>query len=911
MSETDRKLYLLDGMALVYRAHFSMIRNPRMSSTGLNTSTVFVLTNTLLDILSNADPSHIGVVFDTPEPTHRHRMFPEYKAQREAMPEDLSSALPYVFRLCEAFNLPVVRVPGWEADDVIGTLAKQAEEAGFTTYMVTPDKDYGQLVSDRTFVCKPGRTGDVEVQGVREILDKWQIERVDQVIDILGLMGDSSDNVPGVPGVGEKTAQKLIGKYDSIENLLDHVDELRGKQKERIEENREQALLSKKLVTIERDVVLEVKPDDLERVDWDEAKLQALFVELEFNTLGQRLFGDSFKAGPTAATDEVGRDVRTFEEVEHDYKLVDAEESRRELISALNEQEAFCFDIETTGLNPKKCGLIGLAFSYKAHSGYYVPLPEEPGEALSILETFRPVLENPEVEKIGHHLKFDLSVLRWKGFRVEGPLFDTMLAAYLATPDLRRTMDYLSEALLGYRPIPISDLIGEKGEDQLSLTDVPLDRVTTYAAEDADITLQLSEILRSRLEEMGQVRVFRDVECPLIPALVEMEYEGIRCEAGVLRDLSKELAVEIERARESIYQLAGENFDLNSPRQLGDILFDKLKLDPNARRTARTKQYQTTEQVLRRLAYKHEIVEQVMFYRMCAKLKSTYVDQLPGSIFKPTGRIHTNYEAAVAATGRLQSHGPNMQNIPIRTEMGREVRKAFVPRDEDHVLLAADYSQIELRVAAELSGDEALTDVFRRGGDIHTATAERIYGIEGATEDMRRHAKTVNFGIIYGISSFGLADRLDISRGQAADLIAQYFNQFPGIRTYMDETIEFARENGYVETVTGRRRYLRDINSRNATTRKGEERNAINSRIQGTAADMIKLAMGHIHREILERELKSRMLLQVHDELVFDMHKDEADILPGIVEHGMKSAIPMQVPIVVEMGTGTNWLDAH
>ena len=911
MSETDRKLYLLDGMALVYRAHFSMIRNPRMSSTGLNTSTVFVLTNTLLDILSNAEPSHIGVVFDTPEPTHRHKMFPEYKAQRESMPEDLSAALPFVFRLCEAFSLPVVRVPGWEADDVIGTLAKQAEEAGFITYMVTPDKDYGQLVSDSTFVCKPGRTGDVEVQGVKEILDKWQIERVDQVIDILGLMGDSSDNVPGVPGVGEKTAQKLIGKYGSIEDLLDHVEELKGKQKERIEENREQALLSKKLVTIERDVVLEVKPDDLKRVDWDEEKLKALFVELEFNTLGQRLFGDSFKAGPTAATDEVGGDVSTIDDVEHDYKLVDTASSRRELVSRLNGQKAFCFDIETTGLNPKTCELIGLAFSFEPHTGYYVPLPEVPDEALAILETFRPVLENPEVEKIGHHLKFDLSVLRWKGFRVEGPLFDTMLAAYLATPDLRRTMDYLSEALLGYRPIPISDLIGEKGEDQLSLTEVPLDQVTTYAAEDADITLQLSEVLRSRLEEMGQVRVFRDVECPLIPALVEMEYEGIRCEAEVLRDLSEGLAGEIERAREQIFQLAGENFELNSPRQLGDILFDKLKLDPNARRTARTKQYQTTEQVLRRLAYKHEIVEQVMFYRMCTKLKSTYVDQLPGSIFKPTGRIHTNYEAAVAATGRLQSHGPNMQNIPIRTEMGREVRKAFVPRDEDHVLLAADYSQIELRVAAEISGDEALTEVFRQGGDIHTATAEKIYGIEGATEEMRRHAKTVNFGIIYGISAFGLADRLDITRSQAAELIDHYFHQFPGIRTYMDETIEFARENGFVETVTGRRRYLRDINSRNATTRKGEERNAINSRIQGTAADMIKLAMSHIHREILERGLKSRMLLQVHDELVFDMHKDEADVLPGIVEHGMKTAIPMQVPIVVEMGTGTNWLDAH
>ncbi len=914
-----KTLYLLDGMALVYRAHFALIRNPRMSSTGMNTSTLFVLTSTLLDIFNNAQPTHIAAVFDTPEPTHRHKRFPAYKAQREAMPEDLSAALPYVFRLCEAFNLPVLRIPGWEADDLIGTLAKQAEAEGFTTYMVTPDKDYGQLVSGKTFICKPGRTGsDAEIQGIPEILDRWKIERVEQVIDILGLVGDSSDNVPGVPGIGEKTAQKLIAEYGSIENLLDHVEERKGKQKENLKTYREQALLSKTLVTIERSVPLDISLSDLARKDWDDERLKALFLELEFNALGKRLFGESFQAAPTrAVASESGEatdpPLKTIHDTPHDYCLVNSPDARKDLIGKLTMQSAFCFDIETTGLDPKTCAIIGLAFSFEAHTGFYVPFPEDRDEAQTVLEEFCPVLEDAAIEKIGHNLKFDLSVLRWHNIAVHGRFFDTMLAAYLAVPDLRRTMDYLAQALLGYRPIPISDLIGERGEHQLNLRDVPLDKVTEYAAEDADITLQLCEVLRPLVAEKNQEQVFDGVECPLIPVLVDMEYEGIRMDVDVLQSLSKELGDEIKSTAESIFELAGERFNLNSPQQLGTILFEKLQLDPNARRTQKTGQFQTSEQVLRRLAPRHEIVEQVLHYRMCTKLTSTYVDILPGSVFRGTGRVHTHYEQAVAATGRLQSHGPNLQTIPIRTDMGRKIRRAFVPRSDAYVLLSADYSQIELRIAAELSGDAGMVEVFHTGGDIHTATAMKIYGVDkkNASADMRRKAKTVNFGIIYGISPFGLAERLDIPRFQAADLIEQYFAQYPGARRYMDETVASAREHGYVETIVGRRRYLRDINSRNATARKGAERNAINARIQGTAADMIKIAMSVIHREFQKRGLKSRMLLQVHDELLFDLHKDEMDTVPPLVEEAMKNAIPMEVPIVVEMGTGNNWLDAH
>ena len=919
----DKTLYLLDGMALVYRGHFAMIRNPRMTSKGLNTSTLFVFANTILDILGNTKPSHLAVVFDTPEPTFRDEIYEEYKAQREKMPEDISSALPYIDQMCEAFNVPVIRKPGYEADDAIGTLAKAAEKDGFTTYMVTPDKDYAQLVSNKTFISKPGRTGDgAEILGVPEVLKQWEIERVDQVIDMLGLMGDTSDNVPGVPGIGPKTAQKLIAQYGSVEGLLDHVDELKGKQKENVETYREQALLSKELVTIHLNVPMDLGLDDLAVKKRDEQKLKTLFAELEFNTLGKRLFGNDFNVDQQQTSlfgDEIAlagvSKHKTIANVEHEYHLIDTREKRAALIEKLAQQKTFCFDTETTGLNPKTCELLGLAFSFQPHTGYYVPMPEDPDENKAVLEEFRGILENSDTEKIGHNLKFDLAVLLWQDIRVQGPFFDTMLAAYVTAPEMRRGMDSLSLALLGYEPIKIESLIGEKekGKEQKTLREVSLDKVAEYAAEDADITLQLSEALRPKIKEMGQTRVFEDIECPLISVLVQMEYEGIRMDASVIEVLSEDLKDELVVIRERIYDLAGETFNLNSPKQLGEILFDKLKLDPNARRTARTKQYQTGESILQRLAHKHEIVEQILMYRTYSKLKSTYLDMLPGTVFKNTGRVHTHYEQAVTATGRLQSHGPNLQNIPIRTEKGREIRKAFVPRNENYTLLSADYSQIELRVAAELSRDEEMHRAFREGLDIHAATAMKIYGLNerNVTDDMRRQAKTVNFGIIYGISAFGLAQRLNISRFEAGKLIEQYFEQFSGAKKYMDDTIDFAREHGYVETMTGRRRYLRDIHSRNATTRKGAERNAINSRIQGSAADMIKIAMRRVQDALFEQDLKTRMLLQVHDELVFDMHKDEADIVMPLIEDAMKNALPMSVPIVVEMGMGNTWLEAH
>jgi len=913
---SENRMFLLDGMALVYRGHFALMRNPRITSKGMNTSTLYVFANTLLDILNNQEPTHLAAVFDTPEPTFRHERYPEYKAQREAMPEDLSIALPFIFRMCEAFNIPVVRIPGWEADDVIGTLSKLGDEQAFESYMVTPDKDYGQLVSDTSFILKPGRQGDSpEILGVQEILDQWDIERIEQVIDMLGLMGDTSDNVPGVPGIGPKTAQKLMARYGSVENLLANTEDLKGKQKENLEKFRDQAILSKELVTIDRDAPIEIGLEDLVVRDLDDDKLKELFVELEFTTLGKRLFGDEFYAAPQRALNFEEKQIasKTIADVDHDYQLIDTQDKRESLLRELESRDSFCFDLETTGLNAKNCEIIGFAFSCAPHTGYYVPIPENSDEAGEILESFRGVLGNPKIEKIGHNLKFDYLVLLWNGIEVKGPLFDTMLAAALAEPDLRRSMDYLSEVMLGYSPIKITSLIGEKDGAQKTLRDVDLALVAEYASEDADVTIQLAEALRPRITEMGQSKVFEEVECPLVPVLAHMEYEGVKLDVESIQNLSVSLKEEISTTRKEIFEMAGEEFNLNSPKQLGELLFDRLQLDPNARRTAKSGQYQTNESILQRLVPKHEIVEKIMNYRVCTKLKSTYVDMLPESVYQATGRVHTHYEQAVTATGRMQSHGPNLQNIPIRTERGREIRKAFVPRNEEYVFLSADYSQIELRVAAELSSDDGMRQTFVDGGDIHTATAMKVYGLteEDVTEEMRRRAKTVNFGIIYGISAFGLAERLDIPRAQANELIDQYFEQFPGTKKYMDATIEFAKEKGYVETVTGRRRYLRDINSRNGTVRRGAERNAINSRIQGTAADMIKIAMHKIHHAILNEGMKSRMLMQVHDELVFDMRKDEADALMPIVEKEMKNAIPMSIPIEVEMGVGSHWLEAH
>ncbi|MBM3264808.1 MAG: DNA polymerase I, partial [candidate division Zixibacteria bacterium] len=878
-------------------------------------------------ILSRNRPTHIAAVFDTPEPTHRHIAFPAYKAHRDAMPDDLSQQLPYLFRLFEGFSIPVVRLPGWEADDVIGTLAARAETEGFTTFMVTPDKDYGQLVSEHTVICKPEGLGDnLETAGVQAICEKWGIERVEQVVDVLGLMGDASDNIPGVPGIGEKTAQKLIAQFGSIETLLANTEALKGKQRETIEQNRDKALLSKQLVTIDRNAPVDMTLDSFRYTAKDEEKLRALFGELEFNTLGKRLFGDDFSATPQRA---IGRPLqgdlfgtpepvassglRTILDTPHDYRCVDTPEKRRTLIEAILREPVFCFDLETTGLDARRCDIIGLAFSHGKGSGFYVPLPDDQTMAAELLKEFSPVFSDAEKEMVGHNLKFDLSVLRWHGVAVSCRLFDTMLAAFLTAPDLRRTMDYLSEALLGYTPVSIKELIGEKGKGQGNMRDVPLEQVVEYAAEDADVTFQLSEKLRPMLDEMGQSQVFYRIECPLIPVLVEMEFEGIRMDIAQLGELSKHLDTEIQNAGARIRTLAGEAVDLNSARQLGYILFDKLKLDPNARRTAKTGQYQTTEEVLQRLAPRHEIVREILHYRMCSKLQSVYVSQLPAAVDSRTGRVHTHYEQAVIATGRIQSYNPNLQTIPIRTELGQQIRRAFVPRSDDFLMLSADYSQIELRIAAALSEDEGMIETFRHGEDIHTATAMKIYEIdkEGVTTEMRRQAKTVNFGIIYGISAFGLAERLNISRTQGQELIDQYFAKYPGTRRYMDETVAFAREHGYVETLTGRRRYLKAIDARNAVERKAEERNAINSRIQGTAADLIKLAMSRIHRELCDRDAKTRMLLQVHDELVFDLHQSETVFLPEVIAEIMRTALPMTVPIEVEVGIGKNWLEAH
>lgn len=914
----DRKvLCLFDGMALAYRGHFALINNPTMNAKGINTSAPLVFTNTLLEIIDRFEPTHVAAVFDTPKPTHRHEAYSEYKAQRDKMPEDLGVAIPFVIQVCEGFQIPVLRIDGFEADDVIGTLATQAEGAGITTYMITPDKDYAQLVSERTFLYRPGRgPTPPQLLGVEDVLTKWKVERIDQVVDVMGLMGDTSDNIPGVPGIGEKTAQKLIADFDSVESLLDRVEEIKGKRKQLLIDHHDQALLSKQLVTIDRDVPLQLQIEDLRRRPADAPALKGLFAELEFNALGQRLFGDDYEmvvqrvavGGDAAQAGE----IHTIEDVDHEYGLATTAQQRQALIESARDKGSFSLDLETTSLDPKTCEIVGLAVAIEPHRGTYVPFPEGT-EARQILEEFRPLLEDGAIEKVGHNLKFDITVLRWQGVEVAGPLFDTMIAAFLAVPDLRRSLDYLAQAMLGYRPVPITDLIGEKGDGQKSLREADVDDLKEYAVEDADIALQLAQALRGLLADSEQQRLYDDVEALLIPVLAAMEMAGIRVDAGCLKVISDDLATQIESSAKRIEELAGEPFNLNSPSQLGMILFEKLQLDPNARRTAKSKQYKTDEMVLTRLSHEHEIARQILHYRLCTKLKSTYLDMLPGAIFPKTGRVHTHYEQAVAATGRMQSSNPNLQNIPIRTEQGREIRRAFVPEGPEWTLLAADYSQIELRIIAEISGDERMNQAFRDEEDIHTVTASRLYSLppDMVDEDMRRQSKTVNFGIIYGISAFGLSERLGIPRNLGHQMIEQYFEEYPGVKAYMEQTVESCKENGYVQTLLGRRRYLRDINSRNRNIRSAAERNAINSPIQGTAADMIKIAMIKIHQEQIERGWKTKMLLQVHDELVFDLYREEEKEVRQVVEDAMKMAIPMKVPIVIEMGTADTWLEAH
>lgn len=947
----EKRLFLLDGFALVFRAYFAFSSNPRVTSNGLDTSATFGFALALLDLLQKENPTHIGVVFDTPEPTFRHIEFPAYKAQRDEMPEGLAKALPYIDKLIEAFHIPVIKVPGYEADDVIGTLAWKAAAEGYTVYMMTPDKDFGQLVRDNVYIYKPARMGNgIEILGVPEILEKWEIANVDQVVDILGMWGDAVDNIPGIPGIGEKTAKKLVQEFGSLENLLANTDKLKGKQKENVENFREQALLSKRLARITTDVPIDFDPTGLTLDPPNTEAIKSLFHELEFRTLLRRVLGDDAAATVPSPAPKVGDQMdlfgqpagpstgrksdktqvlpvhgltheesdvpvvvmKSFKDSGASYTLVEGVTEQEQLVKTLLTQTEFCFDTEFTSLDPITGELVGLAFSFQPGSGYYVPCPADQEATQIIVERFRPALEAPGIRKIGQNLKFDFQVMACYGVRLGGELWDTMLAHYLIDPDTRHNMDALSETYLGYTPVSITELIGKKGKDQGTMRDVDIKTAADYAAEDADITLQLKYKFAPMLAENQLEKLFHEVEMPLVEVLSDIELEGVKIDTQVLADFSKELETQIRLKEAEIQELAGMKFNVGSPKQLGEVLFDVLKLDPKAKKT-KTGQYKTDEEVLTALAEKAPIARAVVDYRQAQKLKSTYVDALPTMINPKTGRVHTSFNQAVAATGRLSSNNPNLQNIPIRTEQGREVRKAFIPRGPEYTLLSADYSQIELRIITEISGDENMLEAFEKGYDIHAATAAKVYNVplEEVTSELRRNAKTVNFGIIYGISAFGLSQRLGIPRGEAATLIEQYFQTYPKIKAYMTDIVDSAREKGYVETLLGRRRYIRDIHSANATVRGFAERNAINAPIQGSAADMIKLAMIRIHAEMKKRQMRSKMTLQVHDELVFDAHKEELEELKLLVADGMKNALSMKVPVLVEMGTGDNWLEAH
>jgi DNA polymerase-1 len=935
-----KKLFLLDGMALIYRAHFALSKSPRFTSGGLNTSAVMGFTNTLLDVLKKEKPTHMAVVFDTDAPTERHTEYEKYKAHRESMPEDLSKALPYIFKVVLGFNIPLITSDGYEADDIIGTLAKKAEQKGYQVYCMTPDKDFAQLVSPNIHIYKPARMGnEMEILGVKEVLAKWEIERVEQVIDILGLWGDAVDGIPGIPGVGEKTAKLLIKQYGSIEEIINHSHELKGKLRENVEQYAEQGLMSKRLATINLNSPVELDEAGLEICAPSKDLLEPLFAELEFRTLGRRVFGDDFSitemksvgiqtdlfgnpvaGGRTTMTVDIADIAEPYEPVAaktintipHQYYLADTFEKRAELIAKLKQQKEFCFDTETTGTDANFCELVGLSFAVKANEAWYVPVPTNQDETLKIVAEFKAVFEDENIGKIGQNLKFDILMLKWYGVEMKGKLFDTMMAHYVIDPDTRHGMDILSENYLGYKPVSITELIGAKGKNQGNMRDVEIEKIKEYAAEDADVTLQLKNIFEPKIKEVEAEKLLHEIENPLIYVLADIEYEGVKIDHDTLKEFSKDLETDIAKLEKIVYEKAGVRFNIASPKQLGEVLFEKLMLDPKAKKT-KTGQYQTGEDVLLSLAAKSDIVRDILDYRQLQKLKSTYVDALPQMVNAKTGRVHTSYNQAVAATGRLSSTNPNLQNIPIRTERGREVRKAFIPRDSGHVIVSADYSQIELRIIAEISKDENMMAAFVNNIDIHTATAAKVYGIgiDEVDSTQRRNAKAVNFGIIYGQSAFGLSQNLGIPRKEAADIIDNYFAQYPGIKNYMSDTMNFARENGYVVTLMGRRRYLRDINSANATVRGFAERNAINAPIQGSAADMIKIAMINIHREFVAKKLDARMTMQVHDELVFDVPHAEVETVKPIILHHMKNAIKTSVPIMVEIGTGLNWLEAH
>jgi DNA polymerase-1 len=928
------RLFLLDGMALIYRAHFALIQNPIRNSKGINTSALYGFINTLLAIVEKEAPTHIGVAFDTSAPTPRHTLFPAYKAQRDEMPEELAAAIPHVKNLCRAFHIPVLELDGYEADDIIGTLVTRAEkEGGIESFMVTPDKDFAQLLSSHTWIWKPGRKGsDHEVIGAQQLPEIWGVAEPHQIIDLLGLMGDTVDNIPGVPGIGPKTAVKLIEQFGSIENLLANTASLKGKQKENLETHSDQALLSKNLATIIRDVPIEVSWDDLLISTRDDEALKALFNEFEFRTFTKRLFGEAAAAASPTTKDSAAQEptlfetFRTIREVEHTYHLADTPEIQQHLFDELRQQEAFCFDIETTSLNRFSAQLLGIAFAWKAHEAWYLPYTE------SLFNELKSILGNT-AEKIGHNLKYDLSILTRMGIEVNGPIFDTMLADSIVSPDRRHSMDYLSETLLGYTPVKLADISAPASPDQpagsddlfnfaqkakaskeLDMASIPLEVLAEYAAEDADVTFQLYQKLKPLLEESGQQSVLRQIEGPLLPVLVRMEMEGIQVDPNSLSTIGDELQLQIDSLAKSIHGHADRSFNIASPKQLGEVLFDQLNLIEKAKKT-KTGQYKTDEQTLATLEGKHPIISDILSWRESTKLKSTYLDALPNHIVPSTSRIHTTFHQLLAATGRLASSDPNLQNIPVRSEAGRKIRKAFVPRAGNFTLLSCDYSQIELRVMAALANDATMIEAFRNNTDIHTITASKVFVVEpeNVTSDMRRTAKMVNFGIIYGISAFGLSQRLGIPRGEAAAIIEAYFREYPAIKRFMEETIQEARENGYVSTLSGRRRYFPDLNSGNQGLRGNAERAAINSPIQGTSADMIKLAMVRIDSLLRESSYQTKMLLQVHDELVFDLALEEQEeLVPKILE-AMQTALPLphEVPVVVEYGTGANWLVAH
>ncbi len=945
----EKKLYLLDAFALIFRAYYALSKSPRVTSTGKNTNAQFGFLNALMDIINNHKATHLAVCFDTKDKTERHDDFAAYKANRQETPEDIISAVPDIKKLLRAFNIPIIEVPGYEADDIIGTLSVKASQAGYEVVMVTPDKDYGQLVNDKVKIYRPASGfAKAAFLGEKEILEKWDIERVSQVIDMLGMMGDAVDNIPGIKGVGEKTAAKLLKEYGTMENVLDNADNIKGSIGEKIRASKEDAIMSKKLATIILDVPCVFHEEDFTLSEWNREALAEVFNELEFRTLGKRILGQEFQVGTVGKVDtqfdlfgnaveskgdnkkskddNIQQDLfsqeiiqhKTIHDIEHTYHLLDTIENRKDFIFKLTNLQInkleLCFDTETTGLDANVCELVGMSFAVKAHEAYYVPLPANREDCIAILNEFTVLFDNEHILWIGQNTKYDLLVLKNYGIELKGNLFDTMLAHYCFEPEGKRSMDLLSENYLQYKPVSIEELIGKKGKGQGTMRDVEIEKIKEYAAEDADITLQLKQKFAPLLKENDVEKVFNEVDTPLIKVLLELEYEGVRIDTEFLKNYSVVLEKLAKESEELVYKQAGVRFNLASPKQLGEVLFEKLLLDPKAKKT-KTGQYATGEEVLAKLAHEHKICDDILTFREFTKLKNTYVDTLPELINPRTGRVHTTFGQTIAVTGRLSSINPNLQNIPIRTEQGREIRKAFIPRDDKHVLMSADYSQIELRVVAAISGDEAMCDAFKQHKDIHTATAAKVYGIPESevSKEQRYKAKSVNFGIIYGQGAFGLAENLSISRTEAKEIIDNYKNEFTGIQKYMDDTINFAREHGYVQTLMGRKRWLRDITSANHTVRSFAERNAINSPIQGSAADMIKLAMIKINDKLKSSRLQSKMILQVHDELVFDVVKEEADEMKALILDCMQSAmmLPNGVPVVAEVGMGDNWLEAH